>query len=74
MQFVTDRTWISALGIHYKLGLDGLNVVLVLLTTLLFAGATLAANLREWERPRSSSTCGSRSARRPCSAPSARRT
>ncbi|HXE43855.1 MAG TPA: NADH-quinone oxidoreductase subunit M [Conexibacter sp.] len=51
MQFVTDRTWISALGVHYSLGLDGLNVVLVLLTTLIFAGATLAANLREWERP-----------------------
>jgi NADH-quinone oxidoreductase subunit M len=51
MQFVTDRSWISELGISYSLGLDGLNVVLVLLTALLFAGATLAANLREWERP-----------------------
>ena len=36
LQFVTDRMWISALGIHYKLGLDGLNVALVLLTTVLF--------------------------------------
>jgi NADH-quinone oxidoreductase subunit M len=51
MQFVTDRSWISALGISYSLGLDGLNLVLVLLTTLLFAGATLMANLRTWERP-----------------------
>jgi NADH-quinone oxidoreductase subunit M len=51
LQFVTDRAWISALGVHYSLGLDGLNVVLVLLTTVLFAGATLAANLTEWERP-----------------------
>ncbi|MFL5817883.1 MAG: NuoM family protein [Conexibacter sp.] len=51
MQFVTDRSWISTLGISYSLGLDGLNVVLVLLTTVLFAGATLAANLREWDRP-----------------------
>ena len=33
LQFVTDTVWIGALGIHYKLGLDGLNVVLVLLTT-----------------------------------------
>ena len=52
MQFVTDRSWISALGVHYSLGLDGLNVVLVLLTTVIFAGATLMANLRaDWERP-----------------------
>ncbi|HEX4804911.1 MAG TPA: NADH-quinone oxidoreductase subunit M [Conexibacter sp.] len=51
MQFVTDRAWISALGVHYSLGLDGLNVLLVLLTAVLFAGATLAANLRAWERP-----------------------
>jgi NADH-quinone oxidoreductase subunit M len=51
LQFVTDRSWISQLGIHYKLGLDGLNVVLVLLTTFLFAAAAIAANLREWERP-----------------------
>src|SRR2546423_10938702 len=52
LQFVTDRMWISALGIHYKLGLDGLNVFLVVLGTLLFAAAVLAATLREWERPR----------------------
>lgn len=51
LQFVTDRSWISELGISYSLGLDGLNLVLVLLTTVLFAGATLAATLREWERP-----------------------
>lgn len=51
MQFVTDRAWISELGISYSLGLDGLNVVLVLLTAVLFAGAALAANLRTWERP-----------------------
>ena len=36
LQHVTDETWISELGIHYKLGVDGLNLFLVLLTTLLF--------------------------------------
>lgn len=51
MQFVTDQSWISELGISYSLGLDGLNVILVLLTTILFAGAALFANLRKWERP-----------------------
>jgi NADH-quinone oxidoreductase subunit M len=49
---VTDVVWISELGIHYKLGVSGLNVFLVGLTTLLFAAATIAANLRTWERPR----------------------
>ena len=45
------RVWISELGIHYKLGIDGLNVFLVGLTTLLFAAATLATNLRKSARP-----------------------
>jgi NADH-quinone oxidoreductase subunit M len=49
---VTDVVWIAELGIHYKLGIDGLNVFLVGLTTLLFAAATIAGNLRSWERPR----------------------
>jgi NADH-quinone oxidoreductase subunit M len=51
LQFVTDRSWISAIGVHYKLGLDGLNVFLVLLTTVIFAAAIAAGNLREWPRP-----------------------
>jgi NADH-quinone oxidoreductase subunit M len=49
---VTDVVWIAELGIHYKLGIDGLNVFMIGLTTLLFAVAVIAANLREWERPR----------------------
>lgn len=52
LQHVTDVTWISELGIHYKLAISGLNVFLVGLTALLFAAAILAANLRSWERPR----------------------
>jgi NADH-quinone oxidoreductase subunit M len=50
LQFVTDAVWIKDLGIHYKLGLDGLNVVLVVLTCLLFSVALVWAALREWER------------------------
>jgi len=46
LQHVTDVVWISQLGIHYKLAIDGLNVFLIGLTTLLFAAATLATNLR----------------------------
>ena len=52
LQFVTDKVWISALGIHYKLGLDGLNVALVVLTTILFSAALVWASFREWDRPR----------------------
>ncbi len=52
LQHVTDKVWISTLGIHYKLAVTGLNVFLLGLTTLLFAAAVLAANLREWDRPR----------------------
>jgi NADH-quinone oxidoreductase subunit M len=43
---VTDLVWISELGIHYKLGVSGLNVLLVGLTALLFFAAILASNLR----------------------------
>jgi NADH-quinone oxidoreductase subunit M len=46
LQHVTDVTWIASLGIHYKLGVDGLNVLLIGLTSLLFAVAMLASNLR----------------------------
>jgi NADH-quinone oxidoreductase subunit M len=53
LQFVTDDVWISALGIHYKLGLDGLNVLLVLLTTVLFSASLFWSSFREWDRPRS---------------------
>src|SRR4051794_30575977 len=47
-----DKTWISELGIHYKLGVDGLNVFLILLTGILFVAAVLAAGFKDWERPR----------------------
>src|SRR3954451_19953337 len=52
LQHVIDTIWIRELGIHYKVGVDGLNVFLVALAALLFAAATLAAGFREWERPR----------------------
>jgi NADH-quinone oxidoreductase subunit M len=45
-QHVTDVWWIRALGIHYKIAVTGLNVVLVGMATLLFAAATLASNVR----------------------------
>jgi NADH-quinone oxidoreductase subunit M len=52
LQFVTDQVWISSLGVHYKLGLDGLNAVLLVLTTVIFSASILWSSLREWDRPR----------------------
>ncbi len=51
LQYTVDVDWIPGLGVDYSLGLDGLNVFLVLLTTLLWAGGTAFAAFREWERP-----------------------
>jgi NADH-quinone oxidoreductase subunit M len=52
LQFVTDKVWISSLGIHYKLGLDGLNVALVVATCIVFCAAMLWSAPRTWDRPR----------------------
>ncbi|MDQ3740600.1 MAG: NADH-quinone oxidoreductase subunit M [Actinomycetota bacterium] len=45
LQHVTDDVWIEQLGIHYKLGVDGLNLALIVLTTLLFSACVLWAAL-----------------------------
>jgi NADH-quinone oxidoreductase subunit M len=45
LQSVTDDVWIEQLGIHYKLGLDGINLFLVVLTTAMFSAAMLWAAL-----------------------------
>ena len=52
LQYLTDETWIAELGIHYKLGIDGLNLLLVALTGVLWFACTLWANHSEWDRPR----------------------
>src|SRR5450755_2036739 len=48
---VIDVVWIRSLGIHYKLGVNGLNLFLVAMTTLVFSLSLLAANLRSWRKP-----------------------
>jgi NADH-quinone oxidoreductase subunit M len=50
LQYVTDDAWVEALGIRYSLGVDGLNLWLVALTTLLFAASTVWIALRPPER------------------------
>ncbi len=52
LQNVTDEMWISELGIHYKLALDGLNLFLILLTGVLWLACTLWASFTDWEKPR----------------------
>jgi NADH-quinone oxidoreductase subunit M len=53
LQYVTDDKWISELGVRYTLGIDGLNLWLVALTTLLFAASALWITLRPpAERPK----------------------
>ena len=52
LQYVTVETWISTLGISYALGIDGLNLFLILLATVLFTASTLWASMKRWDRPR----------------------
>ena len=46
-QYVTDESWISELGIHYRLGVDGLNLWLIALTAALWVPSTVLAVKRE---------------------------
>jgi NADH-quinone oxidoreductase subunit M len=50
---VTNIVWIRSLGIHYSLGVDGLSLFLVAMTTLVFTLSLVAANARDWKKPRS---------------------
>jgi NADH-quinone oxidoreductase subunit M len=51
LQDTVNISWIPGLGVSYSLGIDGLNVFLVLLTAVLWSGATAFAAFREQERP-----------------------
>ena len=52
LQFVTEENWIKELGIHYRLGIDGISLWLVVVTALLWVPITIMASVREWDRPR----------------------
>jgi NADH-quinone oxidoreductase subunit M len=51
LQDSVDVNWIPGLGVDYSLGIDGLNVFLVLLTAVLWTAGTAFAAFREQERP-----------------------
>jgi NADH-quinone oxidoreductase subunit M len=42
-QFIEDHQWIPTIGVRYQVGIDGLALVLIVLTTLLGAIATLCS-------------------------------
>ena len=50
LQFVTDDAWIAELGIRYKLGIDGLNLWLILLTTVIAFACSIWTAVRPPER------------------------
>ncbi|MET0761257.1 MAG: NADH-quinone oxidoreductase subunit M [Thermoleophilaceae bacterium] len=50
LQYVTDDEWIPELGIRYQLGIDGLNLFMVVLTAISWVACTLVAAVREQER------------------------
>jgi NADH-quinone oxidoreductase subunit M len=52
LQHVVDESWIPDLGVRYQLGVDGISIFLVLLTALLWAGATGFSLWRVPDRPR----------------------
>jgi len=57
MQFVERFNWIQSLGIRYAIGVDGLSLMLILLTTFLSTIAILASFNSITERTRSYYAC-----------------
>ena len=51
LQDATDQMWIKPLGIHYKLGIDGLNLFLIVLAAFIFLMCIVWASRREWRSP-----------------------
>ena len=52
LQWVTDDKWIPELGIRYQLGIDGLNLFMVVLTAVAWVPCTLVACLQDRDRPK----------------------
>jgi NADH-quinone oxidoreductase subunit M len=51
LQHTVSESWIPTLGIRYDLGIDGISLFLVLLTTVLWFAATLWSVLNPPDRP-----------------------
>src|SRR5919107_147784 len=50
LQHSVDSSWIPDLGVRYQLGVDGISLFLVLLTTVLWFAATAWSAVRTPER------------------------
>jgi NADH-quinone oxidoreductase subunit M len=50
-QFETNIPWIKGMGINFHIGMDGISLVLVLLTTVLLPFILLAANRNTYKNP-----------------------
>ncbi|QEC51698.1 NADH dehydrogenase subunit M [Anseongella ginsenosidimutans] len=50
-QFLADIPWVSSLGISFKLGMDGISLMMVLLTALLVPLVVLSTFQREIRKP-----------------------
>jgi NADH-quinone oxidoreductase subunit M len=51
-QFLVDYSWVPSLGIHFKVGMDGISLLLVLLTNFLTPIIILSSFNREYKNPR----------------------
>jgi NADH-quinone oxidoreductase subunit M len=52
LQHTVDASWIPTLGVRYQLGVDGISLFLVLLTTVLWVAATIWSAINPPERAR----------------------
>jgi NADH-quinone oxidoreductase subunit M len=52
-QFATNDHWITELGIRYHVAVDGVNLALIMLATILFAATAVWSATQVWERERS---------------------
>jgi NADH-quinone oxidoreductase subunit M len=52
LQYITNDDWISELGIHYSLGVDGINLFMIALTAIAWVACTFVAAFSVQDRPR----------------------
>src|SRR5205809_6889942 len=52
LQHTVNESWIATLGVRYELGVDGISLFLVLLTTVLWLAATVWSAINTPDRPR----------------------
>jgi NADH-quinone oxidoreductase subunit M len=52
IQHTVDESWIPDLGVRYQLGVDGISLFLVALTSVVWLAATAWSTIRTPERPR----------------------